>query len=165
MGLSDMNTHRYFAGARAIPCGECGHPLIPIFATCGTFRDMRLAGAFFANHAEVVDDMLNVEGGFWASTTVPARSTSFQCSCVVLCDTRRRDVGTHYALHIDAASPSGQRWTSAWTTKFQMRSPMKFMVLPQVALPIEPNGGRHVYSFRLEGSHERFDIPLEVIVQ
>ena len=36
-------------------------------ATCGNFRGMRLAGAFFANHAEVVDDMLNVEGGVWAT--------------------------------------------------------------------------------------------------
>src|SRR6185312_3135983 len=35
--------------------------------TCGNFRGMRLAGAFFANHAEVVDDMLNVEGGVWAT--------------------------------------------------------------------------------------------------
>jgi hypothetical protein len=42
---------------------------------------------------------------------------------------------------------------------------MKFMVLTQIALPIEPNGGRHVYSFRLEGSHERFDIPLDVVIQ
>jgi hypothetical protein len=33
---------------------------------------------------------------------------------------------------------------------------MKFMVLTQIAPLIEPNGGRHVYSFRLEGSHERF---------
>ena len=32
---------------------------------------MRLAGAFFANRADVVDDMLNVEGGFWATTVVP----------------------------------------------------------------------------------------------
>jgi hypothetical protein len=33
---------------------------------------------------------------------------------------------------------------------------MKFMALTQIALPIEPNGGRHVCSFLLEGSHERF---------
>ena len=33
-------------------------------STCGSFRGMRLAGAFFANRADVVDDMLNVEGGF-----------------------------------------------------------------------------------------------------
>jgi hypothetical protein len=132
---------------------------------CGNFRDMRLAGAFFANHAEVVNDMLNVEGGFWASTTVPTRTTNFTCSCVVLCDTRRRDVGTHYTLHIDAAGPTGQRWAPAWSTEFQLPSAMKFMVLTQIALPIEPTGGRHVYGFRLEGSHERFDIPLDVIVQ
>jgi hypothetical protein len=126
---------------------------------------MRLAGAFFANEAEVVDDMLNVEGGFWARTTVPAGTTQFQCSIVVLCDTRRRDVGTHYALHIDAAGPTGQRWAPAWSTRFQLPSAMKFMVLTQMSLPFEPGGGRHVYSFRLEGSHERFDIPLDVVVQ
>ena len=126
---------------------------------------MRLAGAFFANHAEVVDDMLNVEGGVWATTTVAPHSTLFRCSCVVLRDTRRRDVGTHYALHIDAAGPTGQRWASAWSTNFQLPSAMKFMVLPQITLPIEPNGGRHVYSFRLDGSHERFDILLDVLMQ
>jgi hypothetical protein len=134
-------------------------------SACGNFRDMRLAGAFFANHAEVVNDMLNVEGGFWASTTVPAPTTNFTCSCVVLCDTRRRDIGTHYTLHIDAAGPTGQRWAPAWSKNFQLPSAMKFMVLTQLALPIEPTGGRHVYGFRLDGSHERFDIPLDVIVQ
>jgi hypothetical protein len=134
-------------------------------ATCGSFRDMRLAGAFFANKAEVVDDMLNVEGGFWASTTVRSGATQFQCCCVVLCDTRRRDVGSHYTLHIDAAGPTGERWAPAWSTNFQLPSAMKFMVLTQIALPIESRGGRHVYSFRLEGTHERFDIPLDIIVQ
>lgn len=100
----------------------------------------RLAGAFFANRAEVVDDMLNVEGGVWASTTVPARIATFQCSCVVLCDTRRRDVGTHYTLHIDAAGPTGQLWTPSWSTKFQLTSAMK--------LPA--------------GRKRDFDIPLDV---
>jgi hypothetical protein len=117
----------------------------------------------------VVDDMLNVEGGFGATTSVAARSELFQCCCVVLCDTRRRDVGTpytlHNTLHIDAARPTGQRWAPAWSTKFQLLIAMKFMVLTQITLPIEPNGGRHVYSFRLEGSHERFDIPLDVVIQ
>jgi hypothetical protein len=133
-------------------------------ATYGNFRGMRLAGAFFANKAEVVDDMLNVEGGFWASTTVPARAGSFQCHCVVLCDTRQRDVGTHYTLHIDAAGPTGQRWAPAWSANFQLPSAMKFMVLPQITLPVEATGGRHVYSVRQEGSHERFDIPLDVVI-
>jgi hypothetical protein len=50
--------------------------------------------------------VLNVEGGFWATTSAAARSELFQC-CVVLCDTRRRDVGTPYTLHIDAAGPTG----------------------------------------------------------
>jgi hypothetical protein len=126
---------------------------------------VRLAGAFFANKADVVDDMLNVEGAFWASTTVPARTNSFQCHCVVLCDTRWSDVGTHYTLHIDAAGPTGQRWAPAWTTKFQLPSAMKFIVLRRVALPFEPTGGPHVYSFRQEGSHERFDVPLDVVIQ
>jgi hypothetical protein len=134
-------------------------------ATCGNFRDMRLAGAFFANKAEVVDDMLNVEGGFWASTTVRPGATQFQCCCVVLCDTRRRDVGTHYTVHIDATGPTGERWAPAWSTNFQLPSAMKFMVLTQIALPIESRGGRHVYSFRLDGTHERFDIPLDIVVQ
>jgi hypothetical protein len=125
---------------------------------------MRLAGAFFANRADVVDDMLNVEGGFWTTTAVPPSAAGFPCNCVVLCDTRRRDVGTEYTLHIDAAGPTGQRWAPAWSRKFQLPSAMKFMVLTQIALPIEANGGRHVYSFRLEGSHERFDIPLDIVV-
>jgi hypothetical protein len=42
---------------------------------------------------------------------------------------------------------------------------MKLIVLTQIALPIEPNGGRHVYSFRVEGSHELFDIPPDVVVE
>jgi hypothetical protein len=126
---------------------------------------MRLAGAFFANNADVVDDMLNVEGGVWASTTVAASAAGFQCCCVVLYDSRRRDVGTEYTLHIDAAGPTGQRWAPAWSTTFQLPSAMKFMVLTQLALPIEASGGRHVYSFRLEGTNERFDIPLDVVVQ
>jgi len=40
---------------------------------------------------------------------------------------------------------------------------MKFMVLAQITLPIEPTGGRHVYSFRLDGSHQQFDVPLDVV--
>jgi hypothetical protein len=100
---------------------------------------MRPAGAFFANRAEIVDYMLNVDGDFWASTSVPAGAAGFQCCCVVLCGTRRRDVGTQYTLHIDAASPTGQRWAPAWSTKFQLPSAMKLMVLTQMASTIEPN--------------------------
>jgi hypothetical protein len=54
-------------------------------------------------------------------------------------------------------------WAPAWSTTFQLPSAM-IMVLTQITLPIEPNGGRHVYSFRLEGSLERFDIPWDVVV-
>jgi hypothetical protein len=53
----------------------------------------------------------------------------------------------------------------AWSTSFQLPSAMKFMVLTQITLPIEPAGGRHVYSFRLDGSYERFDVPLDVVFQ
>ncbi|AGB22998.1 hypothetical protein Mycsm_02665 [Mycobacterium sp. JS623] len=42
---------------------------------------------------------------------------------------------------------------------------MKFMVLTQITLPIEPGGGRHAYSRRVDGTHERFDIPLDIVVQ
>ena len=96
---------------------------------------------------------------------MPPQSASFNCICVVLCDTRRRDVGAHYTLHIDASGPTGERWAPALPTEFQLPSAMKFMVLTQLSLPIEPVGGRHVYSFRLEGSHERFDIPLDIVVR
>jgi hypothetical protein len=39
------------------------------------------------------------------------------------------------------------------------------MALAQIVLHIEPSDGRHVYGFRLEASHERFDIPLDVVIQ
>lgn len=42
---------------------------------------MRLTNAFFANHAEVVDDMLNVTGGCWTSTTVADGATAFAVMC------------------------------------------------------------------------------------
>jgi hypothetical protein len=82
-----------------------------------------------------------------------------------MCETRPSDVGAQYTLHIDATGPTGQRWASAWSTSFQLPQETKFMVLTQIDLPIEPDGGPHVYSFRLEGSHERFDVPLDVIVR
>ena len=63
------------------------------------------------------------------------------------------------------AEVPGSGWAPAWSTQFQLPSAMKFMVLTQIALPVEPRGGRHVYSFRLDGAHERFDIPLDIVVQ
>jgi hypothetical protein len=42
---------------------------------------------------------------------------------------------------------------------------MKFMRLTQITRPIEPGGGPHVYSFRVDGTHERFDVPLDIVVQ
>ena len=52
---------------------------------------MRINAGFFANHAEIVDEMLNVSGGCWNSTTVPPGSAGFRCRCVILCDVRRQD--------------------------------------------------------------------------
>ena len=62
---------------------------------------MRLTNAFFANHAEVVDDMLNVTGGCWTSTTVADGSTAFATRCVVFCDVSRQDRNKQFGLHID----------------------------------------------------------------
>jgi hypothetical protein len=125
---------------------------------------MRLTGAFLANKAEIVDDMLNVEGGFWTSTTVAKGSVGIRCNCVLLCDTQPDDIGQQFGLRIDAAGPSGQVWTPAYEKNFDLTTPMKFIVATQIALPIEPKGGRHIYSFRMEGHHERIDVPLDVFV-
>jgi len=125
---------------------------------------MRLTGAFFANRAEVVDEMLNVEGGFWTSTRVPAGSVGFQCRCIVLCDTDPDDVGQLFTLSIDATGPTGRHWTPAWSTTFAVPGPMRFMVTPPIALPLEPAGGGHTYSFRLAGEHARVDLGLDVVV-
>ena len=38
------------------------------------------------------------------------------------------------------------------------------MVTPPIALPIEPNGGRHVYTVRLEDHEEQIVLPLHIHV-
>jgi hypothetical protein len=38
------------------------------------------------------------------------------------------------------------------------------MITPQIVLPIEPAGGRHVYSVRVQGRHNRVVLPLQVNV-
>ena len=126
---------------------------------------MRVTGAFFANKAEIVDDMLNVEGGFWTSSTVAKGSIGIRANCVVLCDTQPDDIGQQFGLRIDAAGPTGRVWTPAHATNFDLTTPMKFIVATQIALPIEPEGGKHIDSFRIEGRHERIDLPLDVFVQ
>lgn len=125
---------------------------------------MRLTAAFFANRAEVVNDMLNVEGGFWATTTVAPGSVGFECRCVVLCETAAEDVGKRVLLHIDASGPTGRRWTAAQSADFTVPGPVAFMVTPRIALPIEPDGGRHVYALRLAGQHERVDVAVDVLM-
>ncbi|MCT7659589.1 hypothetical protein [Mycobacterium deserti] len=125
---------------------------------------MRLSAAFFANRADVVNGMLSVDGGFWASTTVAPRSSGFSCYTVVLCDVGHDDIGHHQTLLVDAAGPTGQRWPAVQTANFLVETPMLFMRLPEMVLPIEPAGGRHVYTFRLDGQHERVDIAIDVLI-
>jgi hypothetical protein len=125
---------------------------------------MRLTAAFFANRAAVEDGMLSVGGGFWSSTTVAPRSAGFMSNTVVVCEVDPEDVGRQFSLHIDAQGPTGQRWTPARSRDFTVGSLMMFMILAEIVLPIEPSGGRHVYTFRLDGQHERVDLPLDVRV-
>jgi hypothetical protein len=122
---------------------------------------MRLTAAFFANRADVVDGMLNVAGGFWSSTSIAPGASGFRCHVVVLCEVDTDDVGRQYTLHIDAEGPSGQRWAPVQSSNFVIEGPMLFMCSPTV-LPVELRGGRHVYSFRLDGQHERVDVPIDV---
>ena len=56
---------------------------------------------------------------------------------------------------------SGQRMRSSY---FTVPSRIDFMVTPPKAMPIEPNGGMHVYTVRLEGHDERITLPLHVQV-
>lgn len=125
---------------------------------------MRLTAAFFANRADVVNGMLSVDGGFWASTTVAPGSTGFTCFTVVLCDVDTDDLGRRHSLVIDATGPTGKRWRAVHTSDFVIESPVLFMRLPQMLLPVEPQGGRHAYTFRLDGQHERVDLDIDVRV-
>ncbi|WP_006241824.1 hypothetical protein [Mycolicibacterium tusciae] len=125
---------------------------------------MRLNSVFFANHVDVVDQMLNVEGGFWKTTTVAANSTGFQCCAVVLVDTDADDVGQQFALHIDAEGPRGTLQAPAFSQEFTLDGPMTFMCLTSLVLPIDAGGGRHTYTFRLGDEQHRVNVPLAVRV-
>ena len=125
---------------------------------------MRLTAVFFANHVEVESHMLNVEGGFWKTTTVPPNSAGFRCGVVVLCDIDPEDVGQQFTLHIDAEGPLGHSQFPVHSMEFSVDAPSMFMCFPSMVLPIDPGGGHHVYSFRIGGQHERVDVPLAVRV-
>jgi hypothetical protein len=125
---------------------------------------MRLTAAFFANRAEVVNGLLNVDGGFWNSTTVAPDAVEFQSYTVVLCDVDPDDVGQPFSLIVDGQGPSGHRWTPAHSTNFTLDSTILFLYMPMMVLPVEPGGGLHQYTFRLDGQHERVDVPLTVHV-
>jgi hypothetical protein len=125
---------------------------------------MRLTSAFFANRVDVVDQMLNVEGGFWKTTTVAANSTGFRCCAVVLIDIGANDIGQQFALHIDAQGPLGTRRVPAFSKEFTLDGPTMFLCTTSLVLPIDPGGGRHMYSFRIDGQHDRVDVPLAVRV-
>ncbi len=125
---------------------------------------MRLTAAFFANHAEVVDDMLNVEGGFWKSTTVEPNASGFLCNIVVVCEVEASDVGQQFTLQIDGHGPSGHQWSPAHSSTFTLERPIHFICMPMMTMPIAPGGGLHAYTFRLDGQHERVDVLLAVRV-
>lgn len=123
---------------------------------------MRLTTAFFANRADVVNDMLNVEGGFWKSTTVEPNATSFLSYVLVVCDVEPTDIGQKFLMQIEGQGPSGHRWAPAHSSTFTIDGPVQFMCMPMMVLPIEAGGGPHMYTFRLDGQHERVDVPLTV---
>lgn len=124
---------------------------------------MRLTGALFARYAEVNGGMLYVMGGGWTNTTVPAGSTGFPCQCVMLCDTGGDDVGQEFTVLVDMTGPSGQTWQSAVRLGISMTVMAVFMVTPPAVFPIEPGGGRHVYTFRIEGRDDAgIALPLDV---
>jgi hypothetical protein len=125
---------------------------------------MRLTTAFFANRAEIVDGMLNLEGGFWKSTTVAPTAATFRSYVVVVVEVDRSDAGRQYTMQIDGQGPSGRRWAPVHVTTFTISGPVQFMCMPLLALPIEPGGGMHVYTFRIDGQHERVDVPIAVRV-
>jgi hypothetical protein len=125
---------------------------------------MRLTSAFFANNVDVVDQMLNVQGGFWKTTTVAADAGRFRCCAVVLLDTSADDIGQEFALHIDAQGPLGNRQASAFSKEFTLDAPLAFICLTSLVLPIDAGGGRHIYSFRVADQPDRVDVPLAVRV-
>lgn len=122
---------------------------------------MRLTAAFFANRADVVDGMLNVQGGFWASTTVAADANAFRTNAVVLCEVDTEEFDRQFTLALDAEGPTGRR-LPVIASKFTIEVPSLFMCLPNLVLPIQQGGGFHTYYFRIDGQHERLAVRLAV---
>ena len=122
---------------------------------------MRLTAAFFVNRAAVENGMLNLSGGFWSSTSIVPGSGGFNSQIVVVCEMAATDLGKRFSLHIDAQGPSGRRWTPAQSSDFTVERPMMFLCTSSF-LPVEPEGGPHLYTLRLDGQHERVDLPLDV---
>jgi hypothetical protein len=125
---------------------------------------MHLTGAFFANAASEANGMLEVSGGCWSSTTVQPGSIGFRTQLVLLADVEEDSVGQEYVVCVDANGPTGSRWTPALSTSFVVTELLVFMITPQIVLPIEPAGGRHVYSVRVQGQHNQIALPLQVNV-
>jgi hypothetical protein len=125
---------------------------------------MHLTGAFFANAAREVEGMLDVSGGCWSSTTVRQGSTGFTTQLVAFADVGGDDIGQDHVVCIDAVGPTGGRWTPAVATSFTATELLVFMITPQIVLPIEPAGGRHVYNVRIQGQHIQVALPLQVNV-
>jgi hypothetical protein len=108
--------------------------------------------------------MLEVSGGCWSSTTVQSGSTGFRTQLVLLADVGDDSIGQEFVVCVDANGPTGSRWTPAMSTSLVVSEPMVFMITPQIVLPIEPAGGRHVYSVRIQGQHNQIVLPLQVNV-
>ena len=125
---------------------------------------MHLTGAFFANSATETNGMLEVSGGCWSSTTVQPGSTGFRTQLVLLADVGDDSVGQEYVVCVDANGPTGSRWTPAMSTSFVASEALVFMITPQIVLPIESAGGRHVYNVRIQGQHNQIVLPLQVNV-
>lgn len=129
-----------------------------------SIRRMHLTGAFFANAAGESNGMLEVSGGCWSSTTVQEGSTGFRTQLVVLADVGDDSIGQEYVVCVDANGPTGSRWTPAISTSFVVSEALVFMFTPQIVLPIETAGGRHVYNVRIQGQHNQIALPLQVNV-
>jgi len=149
------------SGPVAVPTNALAKPHLLL---ASSIRHMHLTGAFFANAASTTNGMLEVSGGCWSSTTVLQGSTGFRTQLVLLADVGDDSIGQEFVVCVDAHGPTGSRWTPAISTSLVVSEPLVFMITPQIVLPIESAGGRHVYSVRIQGQHNQIVLPLQVNV-
>ncbi|MFF2027483.1 hypothetical protein ACFVW2_37670, partial [Streptomyces sp. NPDC058171] len=82
------------------------------------------------------------------------------CYLVVLSEAGADDYGSTLTLVVEAMAPSG-RTTTALRGQVHVEGPVYFMIVP-FTIPVEPGGGRHVYSVRIEGREETVAFALDV---